>query len=88
MHCRIYSRKLLTLIYYKYNTVKIAGMKGFGREGKWVTSSVNSFVEAHLKKDAGSPTVTLDISKSIHKVGTMTTKDSELKASRLLGKCA
>ena len=78
----------MTLIYYKFGTVDRAGMKGFGKEGKWGISSADSFVEAHLTKDANSSTVTLDISKASHKVATMTTVDPELKASSLPGKCA
>ena len=84
----MYSRKLLTLIYNKFNTVRVAGMEKFGKKGKWGTSSADSFVEAHLEKDAGSSTVTLDMSKASHKVATMTTVDSELKASSLSGTCA
>ena len=78
----------MTLIYYKFNTVRVAGMKGFGKRGNWQTSTANSFVEAYLKKDEGSSTVTLDISKAIHKVAMMTSWDAELKASSLPGKCA
>ena len=62
--------------------------EGFGKRGNWQTSTANSFVEAHLKKGTGSSTVTLNISKAIHKVAMMTSWDAELKASSLPGKCA
>ena len=78
----------LTLIYYKFGTVDLAGMKGYTHGGQWKTSSANSYVEAHLKKDANSATVTLDISKALKKSARMTTDDTTLKASSILGKCA
>jgi len=64
-----------------FNTVNVAGMNGYKHDGKWETSSADSMVEAHLKKDANSATITLDISKALNKVATMTTEDSDLIAA-------
>jgi len=64
-----------------FNVVSIANMVGYKQSGSWKTSSAESYVEAHLKKDANSSSVTLDISKAIKRTGTMTTSDSTLKAA-------
>ena len=79
---------LLTLIYYKFNTVALAGMIGYTHEGKWGASAANSYVEAHLKKNGNSGTITLDVTKAIKITATMTTSDSTLNASSISGKCA
>ena len=79
---------LLTLIYYKFNTVALAGMIGYTHSGKWGTSSANSYVEAHLKKYGNSGTITLDVTKALNKTATMTTGDNTLQVSSILGKCA
>ena len=69
----------MTLIYYKVDIVDLAGMKGYTHDGIWRTFSADSFVEAHLKKDANSATVTPDISNALNKTATMITDDSVLK---------
>lgn len=66
-----------------FNVVSVAGMVGYEHTGYWQTSSAESYVEAHLKKDANSSSLTLDISKAINRKGTMTTDDSDLKAASL-----
>jgi len=58
-------------------------MKGYGKQGEWGASATDSWVEAHLKKNGGSAIVTLDVSRAIHEVATMTTENSHLKASSL-----
>ena len=63
-------------------------MIGYTHAGQWGVSSANSYVEAHLKKDANSSTITLDITKALSKTATMTTSDSTLTASSFSGKCA
>ena len=76
----------MTLIHYKFGAVNLAGMIGYNHEGEWGVSSADSWVEAYLRKDANSTTVTLDISEALDKTATMTTSDSDLKASSLSGK--
>ena len=76
----------MTLIHYKFGAVDLAGMKGYTFEGYWGESSADSWVDAYLRKDANSATVTLDISDALDKTATMTTSDSDLKASSLSGK--
>ncbi|KAJ7203580.1 hypothetical protein GGX14DRAFT_398741 [Mycena pura] len=66
-----------------FNVVTAAGMVGYSHSGQWKESSAESYVEAFLKKDANSSYVTLDISKAIKRKGTMTTSNSDLKASSI-----
>ncbi|KAJ7204974.1 hypothetical protein GGX14DRAFT_569124 [Mycena pura] len=67
-----------------FNVVSSAGMVGYTHSGQWKESSAESYVEAHLRKDANSSYVTLDISKAIKRKGTMTTSNSDLQASSIL----
>ena len=61
-------------------------MVNYQNTGYWQNSTAESYVEAYLKKDANSSSVTLDISKAIKRQGTMTTNDSDLKASGISGR--
>ncbi len=58
-------------------------MIGYEHSGYWQTSSADSYVEAHLSKNANSTSVTLDISKAIQRKATMTSNNSTLTASRI-----
>ncbi|KAJ7224581.1 hypothetical protein GGX14DRAFT_651113 [Mycena pura] len=66
-----------------FDVVNLAGMVGYRTSGHWQHSSADSYVEAHLKKEANSSSVTLDISKKIHRIATMTTVDSQLTKAQL-----
>ncbi|KAJ7224644.1 hypothetical protein GGX14DRAFT_651259 [Mycena pura] len=66
-----------------FNVVSLAHMVDYEYKGSWKESSAQSYVEAHLKKDANSSSVTLDISKASKRKGTMTTNDSDLKAASI-----
>lgn len=61
-------------------------MIGYEHSVYWQESSAESYVEAHLRKSPGSSSVTLDISKAIKRIGTMTTNNSELKAAGISGR--
>ncbi|KAJ7224578.1 hypothetical protein GGX14DRAFT_651111 [Mycena pura] len=66
-----------------FGVVEAAGMVGYEHSGYWQPSSIDSQAGAHLKKEANSNSVTLDISKKIKRIATMTTNDPELKAAKL-----
>ncbi|KDR74275.1 hypothetical protein GALMADRAFT_141343 [Galerina marginata CBS 339.88] len=66
-----------------FNVVSVAGMINYTYKCYWQVSSAESYVEAHLSKDANSSSVTLDVSKAIGKKATMTSNDSDLKAATI-----
>ena len=63
----------------------MASMVNYTHTIYWQESSAESYVEAHLKKDANSSSITLDLSKAIKRKGTMTTDNSDLKAAGISG---